>query len=134
MKRILCFVLIALMCLVSCSKEPKKDVAVMVSDQQLSQFTTDMTPCHDKKYYIIMGANIKDDTLVSVINIYSDIGDMVYSFEAGNVDNFRGVCWEKDSYNIWTLTGDNTLRCYKFSDNKWQLEKDALIPEYMLKK
>lgn len=133
MKKIVLITLISLLCLVSCAKDTKT-VASLISDQQAAEFTTDMKSCDDKKYYILMGVNTKDNSSVAVINIFSDEGDFVYSFEAGNVENFRGACWESGNYNIWTLTGDNKLSCYRFSENTWSFDKNAKIPEYMLNK
>lgn len=133
MKRIICIAALTLLCLVSCSEAESK-VAVMLSEEQVAQFSTQMTASHDNKYYTLMGVNTKDGKNLAVVNVFSDTGDYIFSFEAGNVDNFRGACWENDSYNIWTLSGDNTLRCYKFSDEKWALSKDETIPQYMPKK
>ena len=134
MKKIIFILSLCLLCLVSCG-EDERQVASAVSDEQVVKFTTQMTHSYDKKYFAQLGMKSENGKSNIVVNIFSGNGDFVNNFDAGNVENFRGICWQDDCYDIWVLTGDNTVKCFAHDDEKntWWLYDNAAIPEYMLK-
>lgn len=94
-------------------------------------FSESMTASFDGKYYAIMGVKIENDEALAVVNIFSEIGDNIYSFTSGNIDNFFGVRWENDSYNIWTLSLNKGMTCYEYNNEEWTLNESAVLPDYM---
>lgn len=124
MKKILILTMIVLLMITGCNSKNTASDEVQITKEQAEMFTTDMTASFDSKYFAIMGASVEDDKTLAVVNIFSEMGDSVYSFTAGNIDNFFGVCWEKDTYNLWILTSDNDAVCYKYADNKWVLDNN----------
>lgn len=134
MKRsvILISILLVLLLLSGCgAKQNKQGDNSLVSPKQTEMFSTEMTASHDGAYFSVIGVRYEGDDVEAVVNVFSEMGECVDSFVAGNVDSFFGVCWEKDSYNIWTLSTENGLSCYTCKDEKWTLDESSVLPEYM---
>ena len=125
MKKILILTMIVLLMITGCNSKNTALDEVQITKEQAEMFTTDMTASFDSKYFTIMGASVEDDKTLAVVNIFSEMGDSVYSFTAGNIDNFFGVCWEKDTYNLWILTSDNGAMCYKHENGEWSFDETA---------
>lgn len=131
MKKLLCLTIAMLLILTSCKENNKTSQQASITEKQFEMFTTDMTPSYDNKYFAIMGVKSENDTFLAIINVFSDIGDAVFSFTVGNIDNFFGICWERDTYNIWILSADKGMTCYEYNNEEWVLNESASLPEYM---
>ena len=122
MKKLICLAAILLFVLTSCKSN---ETNISVTEEQLAKFTTNMTATYDSEYFAIVGVNVDENDSTAVINIFSADGDSVYSFDTVSIDYFLGICWEKDTYNLWVLTSDNGPVCYKHENREWSLDETA---------
>lgn len=98
---------------------------------EYGSFTIRKTYSYDEKYYAYMTQH--DDMIV--VNIYSSEDDSeVYTFEPCRKMDFRGICWENDSYNLWVQSGDLGVLCYSMSDEVWTYDDSAVRPDYIVSK
>ena len=110
-------------------KEVRKDAAEYQS-KEYGSFTVERAYSYDKQYF----TKILDsgDSVMIMIN---DTNNMpVCSFTPCRKSDFWGVCWEKDSYNLWIQSGDVGVVCYSMKDGKWELNPDAVRPDYIVSK
>ena len=102
-------------------------------------FTPDKTYSYDEKYYAVQEAVEEPylDSYVSYIEvcIYETETDTpVFSFCPARARDFWGICWENDTYNIWTQSADVGIYCYKYEDLQWVRDESAVRPEYIISK
>lgn len=101
-------------------------------------FTPDLTYSYDEKYYATQETErlFGDDYPASIkVCIYETKTDeMVSSFYPARAMDFWGICWENDTYNIWTQSGDIGVSCYKYEDMQWTRDESAQRPEYIISK
>lgn len=45
-----------------------------------------------------------------------------------------GICWENDTYNIWTQSADIGIYCYKYENGQWERDESAIRPKYIISK
>lgn len=99
-------------------------------------FTADLTYSYDEKYYAVQEV---DDTLgggISYIKvcIYETETDTLVSyFYPARAQDFYGICWENDTYNIWTQSADVGIYCYKYEE-QWIRDESAIRPGYIISK
>lgn len=60
-----------------------------------------------------------------------DSDGIIAEFEAGWESEFRGVCWEKDNYNIWVQMSSSGYTCYRFNGKEWVEAEGAVKPDYI---
>ena len=99
--------------------------------KKYGSFTPDRAYSYDKEYYaetlitnsekITLQIYNKDDIRIAVIYPCREF-------------NFRGICWEKDSYNLWVQSGDLGILCYTMSDEVWSIDDSAVRPDYIISK
>ena len=131
MKKLIYLAIVSLLILSGCSSKAKPSDKSEITQNQIEMFTTNMAASFDGKYYAIIGVKMENDETLAVVNVFSETGDSIYSFTSGNVDNFFGVCWEKDTYNIWTLSLDKGMTCHEYDNEEWTLNESAALPDYM---
>lgn len=98
----------------------------IVALREFGSFTRDKTYSYDGKYYVA-----KFDPLFHEIGIYSSNGH-VDAIILPNPGDYYGVCWEKDSYNLWIQNKSGDTLCYSMVDEKWSLNESAVKPEYII--
>lgn len=80
-------------------------------------FTADKTYSYDEKYYasqsVVEG---KEARMVKVAVCRTNTDEVVAEFEPARASDFWGVCWEKDTYNIWVQSGDIGTLCYVYQN------------------
>ena len=59
-------------------------------------------------------------------------GELIDDFSPARASDFWGICWEKDSYNIWTQSADIGTSCYSYQDGKWERSDQAVLPDYIV--
>ena len=93
-------------------------------------FTIDYVSSYDNKYT----AKIDDagDSIMILITS-ANINDTT-SFTPCRKDDFYGICWENDNYNMWIQSGDIGVVCYSMENGKWKLNSAAVRPEYIVSK
>lgn len=102
-------------------------------------FTADVTYSYDEKYYAVQEV---DDTTFGMryikVCIYeTDTDTLIYYFYPARARDFWGICWENDTYNIWTQSADVGIYCYKYEempDRKWERDESAIRPAYIISK
>ncbi len=106
-----------------------------------NSFTADKTYSYDEKFYAVQ--EVEEDylpgadtpsyyTKVSIYEAETDIP--VFSFCPARARDFWGICWENDTYNIWTQSGDIGVYCYKYEDMQWKRDESAKRPSYIISK
>lgn len=101
-------------------------------------FTPDQTYSYDEKYYAIQKVErIFGDDYPSYIKVCiyeAETDTQVFSFYPARAMDFWGICWENDTYNIWTQSADIGIYCYKYEDMQWKRDESAIRPEYIISK
>lgn len=65
------------------------------------------------------------------IQIFSTGGDIVAEFQPCRSSDYWGICWEKDSHNIWVQSGDVGYVCYTQEGKEWVKAEGAVKPDYI---
>ena len=110
-------------------KKVRKD-ADEYQRKEYGSFTAQRAYSFDKAYFttvIDSGDNV-------MITINDKDHYPVCSFSPCRKSDFWGVCWEKDNYNLWIQSGDVGVVCYSMKDGKWELNSDAVRPDYIVSK
>lgn len=94
-------------------------------------FTPDKTESFDQRYYALQTTN-ENSIVVTVYDKTS--GKEVFSFSPARAWDFGGICWEKDTYNIWIQSGDIGVLCYRYTNGQWTLDESAVRPDYIKSK
>ena len=110
-------------------------------------FTPYKAYSYDNKYYAVqtvedmdMGPewSVKDmgpAWSVVVVSVYATETDQfVADFSPARSRDFWGICWESDSYNIWTQSADIGVYCYAYQDGQWIRDENAVRPEDIVSK
>ena len=100
-------------------------------------FTAKKTYSYDEKYYAVQTVkkNFRDGFDFIKVSVYeTETNTLVDYFYPARSWDFCGICWENDTYNIWTQSGDIGIYCYKYADMKWEKDISAERPEYIISK
>lgn len=92
-------------------------------------FTTEKTFSYDNKYY---AESIKGSDEKITVNIYDESGSKVFSFAPCWSNDFNGICWENDSYNIWVQFHHVNVTCYRQTGSSWMKDESLRKPDYMI--
>ena len=100
--------------------------------KEYSSFSPETTYSFDGKYYAVQRAVRPEGAEVDCIEltIYeadTDAEIAVYVLE--RAWDFWGICWEKDSYNIWIQSADVGTYCMKYENCGWKKDYYAVMPE-----
>ena len=88
-------------------------------------YTADKTYSHDNKYYALQ--TVEDNMIV--VTVYdSETNKKIDSFSPARSMDFWGICWEKDSYNIWTQSADIGEYCFEYKNGKWVRHDEYMTP------
>ncbi|MCM1262936.1 MAG: hypothetical protein NC313_09455 [Butyrivibrio sp.] len=102
----------------------------------MGSFTLDKVYSYDEKYYAIQEAEDTGSSFKYIkVSIYeSETNSLIFSFYPARALDFWGICWENDTYNIWTQSADIGIYCYKYDDEQWEIDYSAQRPEYIISK
>ena len=101
------------------------------SEEFWGSYTADRTFSYDRKFYAIQTV---DDSMIIVTVFDAETDAEIDSFSPARALDFWGICWEKDSYNIWIQSTDIGNYCYEYQDEEW-IRNDKLIPpDYIISK
>ncbi len=88
-------------------------------------YTADKTYSHDHKYYALQ--TVEDNMIV--VTVYdSETNKKIDSFSPARSMDFWGICWVKDSYNIWTQSADIGDYCFEYKNGKWVRHDEYMTP------
>ena len=96
--------------------------------EKYGSFTTEKTYSYDRKYYVRIRSLSTEMTEIEIL----DNNGIVSEFQPCWESNFRGICWEKDNYNIWVQTRGFGYICYSLRGTQWMENKDAVKPDYII--
>lgn len=97
-------------------------------------FTAKKTYSYDQAYYAIQEVDDAGGSRLVRVLIYAADGTLVHSFSPARALDFWGICWERDTYNIWVQSGDTGLSCYAYADGRWTEDPAAVCPQYIQSK
>lgn len=98
-------------------------------------FTAEKTYSYDEKYYALQEVEYIGDVRYIMVCIYeTETDELVSYFYPARAWDFWGICWENDTYNIWTQSADIGIYCYKFEDMQWKRDESAQRPDYIISK
>ncbi len=128
MRKLLCFSIALLLILSGCGNPA-------IQTEDWGSFSPDKTQSYDNKYYAVQNIEETDNGKYIVVNIYTTQNDeFVFSFAPARAMDFWGVCWENDTYNIWIQSADIGTLCYKYKENQWVIDDEAIKPDYIKSK
>ena len=86
-------------------------------------YTADKTYSFDGKFYAVlstgrMNGSFRDRAKVTIYR--TDTNAPVDSFMPVFSEAFRGMCWEKDSYNLWLQASFKADPVWKYMDGSWE--------------
>lgn len=131
---LLCFCILFLLC--GCANQSSETETTF---DLWGSFTPDKTYSYDEKYYAVQEVKKEPyvDDYVSYIYVCiyeAETDTLIFRFCPARAMDFWGICWENDTYNIWTQSGDIGVFCYKYEDMEWKRDESAQRPEYIISK
>ena len=107
-----------------------------ITFEDWGSFRPDKTYSYDRKYYALQEVlwDDYDGRYISVDVYLSENDSKIYSFVPARARDFWGICWESDTYNIWTQSGDIGVYCYKYENDTWIKDEDAIRPPDVISK
>jgi len=84
---------------------------------------------YDHRYYAIQTFV---DQAMDVSVFETDTDKKIDSFSPARSSDFWGICWENDTYNIWTQSADIGTYCFEFKDGKWIRNESIKEPDYII--
>ncbi len=104
--------------------------------EEYGSFTPEDTYSYDGK--LVAHQKVEKDAGVKNIIVEikdSQTGELAGSFSPARAWDFWGICWENDSYNIWTQSGDVGVYCWRYQDGVWECDfSHPERPEYIISK
>lgn len=82
---------------------------------------------YDGKYSVSLSSGQEE----AIITVMSG-NDEVFVFSAGEYSTFWGICWDKNSYDLWLQYKGGDLVCYHMADETWEVDKRAEKPDYIV--
>ena len=92
-------------------------------------YTDKKTYSYDHKYYAIQTV---EDRMVVVTVFFTDTDEKAGEFSPARAFDFWGICWEKDTYNIWTQSSDIGCYCFEYKNGKWIRNESLKEPDYIV--
>ncbi len=126
MKKLICVFLFMCLLFAGCQNQN--------SNENWGSFTAEKAYSYDQKYYAIQNSKEMDDISFIEVVIYNGKNEMVYTFTPARASDFWGICWEKDTYNIWIQSADIGIICYSYDNEMWTENNTAVRPDYIISK
>ena len=89
---------------------------------------------YDGKYVAKQKVERLGDVRYIRVYVYEkETGELAGDFWVERAWDFWGICWENDSYNIWTQSADVGIYCYRYEDGEWRRDSINMErPEYIV--
>ena len=101
------------------------------SEEFWGSYSSDRTFSYDHKLY---ATQTVDDSMIVVTIYNAETNAEIYSFSPARASDFWGICWEKDSYNIWIQSADIGEYCFEYKNEKWTRNESLTPPNYIISK
>ena len=92
-------------------------------------YTAEKTYSYDHKYSATQSV---ENGMIKVSVFLVSSGELIDTFTPARSMDFWGICWERDTYNIWTQSADIGIYCFAFRDGKWERNEDTEAPSYII--
>lgn len=103
-----------------------------IQAENWGSFTAEKAYSYDKEFYAIQSTEEKDGVEAVAVSVcLAESDELVFSFTPARASDFWGVCWEKDTYNLWIQSGDIGIICYRYEDGQWYADQTAVRPDYI---
>ncbi|MBQ4434937.1 MAG: hypothetical protein II879_02485 [Clostridia bacterium] len=105
------------------------------SDEFWGSFTSELSYSFDRKYYAVQTwepSSRNKTGMVTVKICETGTDEQKCCFIAGRTFDFWGICWEKDSYNLWTQSADTGLIGYEYHNGNWECSDELRCPDYII--
>lgn len=125
MRKLLCIIFVLMLIMTGCDNTP-------IQTDDWGSFSPDKTQSYDNKYYAVQSIAETDNGNYIAVNIYTTRNDeFVFSFTPARSMDFWGICWENNTYNIWIQSSDIGTLCYKYVEDEWIIDNEAIKPDYI---
>lgn len=106
------------------------------TEENWGSFTPDKTYSYDEKYYALQSVYEDEfgSRIIKVTVYSSGTDEVIAEFSPARARDFWGICWESDTYNIWTQSADIGIFCYVYQDGAWIRDEDAKRPPDIVSK
>ena len=85
----------------------------------IGSFSTDKTYSGDLLFYALQTAEQVESHREIVVTVYETASDApVFSFRPDRAFDHWGICWERDSYDIWVQSADTGTCCWEYLDRE----------------
>ena len=92
-------------------------------------FTPNKTYSFDRRFYAVQEVK---NRMIEVIVYDAQTKKTVGSFSPARAMDFWGICWEKDTYNLWTQSADIGEFCYEYQNGNWVRNEEMKLPDYII--
>lgn len=138
MKKLIVFAMIATLCIAligCCALSNGTWPPKSWNHKDFGSFSPETTYSFDEKYYAVQSLTRTEGSnanciLLTIYDAETDAEIAAYALERAS--DFWGVCWEKDSYNIWVQSADTGTYCLRFDGEGWLRDSHAVLPEYII--
>ena len=94
-------------------------------------YTAEKTYSFDHRYYALQTVEQPEDHEVRMVKVtvyLSETDAPLISFYTARASDFWGICWERDSYNIWAQSADIAVPCFEYREGTWVQNPDMMTP------
>lgn len=123
-------IILCVLSLCTCAYEVSEDLAEDW-EEKWGSFTPYKTYSYDNRYYAVQSV---DDGAIKVSIYDAETDEFIADFMPARSRDFWGICWESDTYNIWTQSADIGVYCYVYQDGQWVRDENAERPEDIVSK
>ncbi len=92
-------------------------------------YTDRRTFSFDRKYYAVQNS---EDGMIKVTVYLTSSNVAVCEFMPARSMDFWGICWERDTYTIWTQSADIGAYGYEYHDGVWERNENLNPPAYII--
>ncbi len=105
-----------------------------VLEEEYGSFSPYDVESYDGKYVAKQKVERLGDVRYIRVYVYEkETGELAGDFWVERAWDFWGICWENDSYNIWTQSADVGIYCYRYEDGEWRRDSINMErPEYIV--
>ena len=133
MKRLMlvCVMILTLCLATACTTSISFPIAPAKTPRQRfwGSYTAEKTYSYDHKYYAVQSV---EDGMIKVSIFLVSSSELINAFTPARSMDFWGICWERDTYNIWTQSADIGTCCYAWQDGHWKQNGNTEAPPYMI--
>ncbi len=101
-------------------------------------YTAEKTWSFDRRYYALQtveraeGGSRGSSGMIVVTVYNAETNAPAAEFRPARSMDFWGICWERDSYNIWAQSGDIGDYCWEYRDGTWERNVSLSRPDYII--